>query len=791
LDLRSKTGLALLGLALTCAPVQAAAHVDKPAKTGATTGHKSSKASGKSSSAHGRAGKRRGGTPSSKTGKAGKRGRPLTRAEKKAEAARQALLMVQTIRLRSAFVASSTLRPMAQQLASMRSPSGYAAVAAYAQSHPGAGAATAYLALGHAYSLDHRYTEAADSFAKAGRADDPLSDYSDYLRAQALVSAQRYADAVPLLDHFADRHPDSIFDVNAPLLLADAYLDANNGAGAVQVLEPMLGTGEAGHADFKLALARAYQSSGQTGKAIALYRSIYVGQPLTYEASEARAYLVAMGAGPSAAERKIHADELFNAKRYSEASLEYSAVRNDSSLTPQDRDALLLYNAVCDLRLKHLSRKDVDKLQATSDDTAALKLYLYAEISRSEKNRAEHDADIAQMIEKYPQSRWLEEALYSGGNMYLLTHDATQAIYHYKLLVERFPNSIYAPSSHWRWAWMEYRLRNYSEAARLMDEQVVRYGAGIEAPSALYWRGRIYEEEEHDFTHAAAYYRSLVANYTNYYYGDLAKKRLAILGNQTEISPTPALAAVRKVTVPDLTDVVPENDPHVIKAKLLANAALNEYIAPEIAASPGSGEWGALAQAQIYSSYGEVTRALQSMKHSGISFFAIPTNEVPTAYWKLIFPQPYWGDLVADSEKNGLDPYMVASLIRQESEFNAGAVSPARAIGLMQLLPSVGKENAKKEGLRGFNASELLNPAINLELGTRNLRQVLDRFGGQPEYALAAYNAGDVPVRQWMAAGDYKDIPEFVESIPYTETREYVEAIMRNRELYRALYSGR
>ncbi len=791
MDLRSKTGLALLGLALTCAPVQAAAHVDKPAKTGATTGHKSSKASGKSSSAHGRAGKRRGGTPSSKTGKAGKRGRPLTRAEKKAEAARQALLMVQTIRLRSAFVASSTLRPMAQQLASMRSPSGYAAVAAYAQSHPGAGAATAYLALGHAYSLDHRYTEAADSFAKAGRADDPLSDYSDYLRAQALVSAQRYADAVPLLDHFADRHPDSIFDVNAPLLLADAYLDANNGAGAVQVLEPMLGTGEADHADFKLALARAYQSSGQTGKAIALYRSIYVGQPLTYEASEARAYLVAMGAGPSAAERKIHADELFNAKRYSEASLEYSAIRNDSSLTPQDRDALLLYNAVCDLRLKHLSRKDVDKLQATSDDTAALKLYLYAEISRSEKNRAEHDADIAQMIEKYPQSRWLEEALYSGGNMYLLTHDATQAIYHYKLLVERFPNSIYAPSSHWRWAWMEYRLRNYSEAARLMDEQVVRYGAGIEAPSALYWRGRIYEEEEHDFTRAAAYYRSLVANYTNYYYGDLAKKRLAILGNQTEISPTPALAAVRKVTVPDLTDVVPENDPHVIKAKLLANAALNEYIAPEIAASPGSGEWGALAQAQIYSSYGEVTRALQSMKHSGISFFAIPTNEVPTAYWKLIFPQPYWGDLVADSEKNGLDPYLVASLIRQESEFNAGAVSPARAIGLMQLLPSVGKENAKKEGLRGFNASELLNPAINLELGTRNLRQVLDRFGGQPEYALAAYNAGDVPVRQWMAAGDYKDIPEFVESIPYTETREYVEAIMRNRELYRALYSGR
>ncbi len=162
---------------------------------------------------------------------------------------------------------------------------------------------------------------------------------------------------------------------------------------------------------------------------------------------------------------------------------------------------------------------------------------------------------------------------------------------------------------------------------------------------------------------------------------------------------------------------------------------------------------------------------------------------MPTVYWKLVFPQPYWSDLVANSQKNGLDPYLVASLIRQESEFNAGAISHANAWGLMQLLPSVGKSMARKEGLKGFSTNSLLNPSINLELGTKNLRLVLDRFGGQMEYALAAYNAGDVPVRAWMAAGNYRDIAEYVESIPYTETREYVQAILRNREIYRALYS--
>ncbi len=696
---------------------------------------------------------------------------------------------VRTIRLNSAFVASAQLRPMAQQLASSRSAAGYASVLSYAQSHPGPAAATAYLSLGHAYTLDHRYDEAANAYGLAAAGGDALSDYSDYLGAQALVQANRPGAAVPLLDHFAERHPESIFAVSAPLLEANALIQQKNGAAAVKLLEPMLSTPEADHPDFKLTLGRAYQANGDNSHAAALYRSIYINQPLSFEATQARSGLVALNTPLSAAERKVHADQLFNAKHYAEANAEYLAIRNDASLSAADRDALNLYSAVCDLRQKKLGKRDIEHLPTTNDDTAALKLYLLAEISRTAKDRVTHDAIIAQMVKQYPHSRWLEEALYSGGNMYLLTHDATQAIYHYQLLIERFPNSIYAPSAHWRDAWMNYRLRQYPEAARLMDEQVTRYGAGIEAPSALYWRGRIYEEQEKNFAQAASYYRALSNNYVNYYYGLLARQRLAVLGNQPEVAPTAAVQAVRKLVVPELAVAVPEYDPHYIKAKLLANAALNEYIGPEIALSPGAGQWGALAQAQIYASFGETTRALQSMKKSGISFFSLTIKQVPESYWRLMFPQPYWSDLVADSQRNGLDPSLVASLIRQESEFNAGVVSPAHAYGLMQLLPSVGKENARREGLKGFQPAMLLNPTINLQLGTRNLRGVLDRFGGQVEYALAAYNAGDVPVRQWMAAGDYKDIAEFVESIPYTETREYVQAILRNREVYRALYA--
>lgn len=699
----------------------------------------------------------------------------------------------QTRRLTSAFHATEQLRPMAQQLAATRSAAAYAGVESYARQHPGEAAAAAYLALGHAYMLDHKYAEAAASYRKAGASGKALDDYADYLGAQASLQAGRGTDAYALLDHFADRHPDSIFNANAPVLLANAYIQQSNPQAAIKLLESLSGTDVATHNDFRYALGRAYQTAGDNAHAAPIFRSLYVSQPLSFEASQARTQLQAIGAPLSASERKSHADQLFNAKRYAEAGAEYHDIERDGAgLSSADRDTLRIYAAVCDMKLKRISRRQVEHLPEVSGDGAALKQYILAELSRNDGDESGHDAIIARMVEQFPHSRWLEEALYSGGNMYLLKLDAKQAIYHYSLLFKMFPASTYAPSAHWRTAWLNYRLRNYAEAARLMDEQIVLYPTGIETPTALYWRGRIYEDEERNYGQAVNCYRVLTSNYTNYYYANLARQRLKVLsGHAPAVSPAEPLASVPKRIVPDLTGDLPENEPHLIKARLLANAALNEYIGPEIQASSTSGEWGALAQAEIYSSYGEYTRSLQSMKHSEISFFALPVDQVPAVYWKLLFPQPYWAEIVSDAKKNGLDPDLVASLIRQESEFNTVAVSRANAYGLMQLLPSVGRSLARKEKIRGFRTSRLLDPSINLQLGTINLKNVLDRFSDQPEYALAAYNAGDTPVRRWMAAGDYKDIAEFVESIPYSETREYVQAILRNREMYRALYPER
>jgi soluble lytic murein transglycosylase len=727
-------------------------------------------------------------TSAAKKTSASVKGKPTSKLVRKAAI----LPTPESRRLSSAFIASAQLRPMAQQLVATRSAAAYSGVLAYAASHPGEAAATAELAVGHAYSLDRRYGDAQAAFRTASQKGTVLSDYADYLAAQAAVQGGHAQDAVPLLTGFGDRHPGSLFVPTAPLLLANAYLASNDANSALRVLAPQANTPAGSHADFRLSLAKAYQATGNAGEASRLYRGLYLGDALSPEAAQAKTQLAAMNLPLTAAEKKQHADAMFNAKQYVEAAMEYRALqKSDSGLTQADRDALEIYAAVCDLRLKKLTRADVAKLPVTGDDSAALKLYLQSELARSGGSTGEHDELVQAMLKEYPQSRWLEEALYSGGNMYLLKKDSVHAIEEYTQLVQHFPRSTYAPNAHWHAAWLNYRLRRYPEAARLMDEQIVNYPAGTEIPGALYWRGRLYEDEEQNFSQALNYYKALNAAYVNSYYAMLGRQRMAVIGPRDPAQPAAALASVRAVDDPHLTDALPENDPHLIKARLLANAALNEYIRPEISLSATSGSWGVLAEAEIYQSFGEDTRALQAMKRSRLPFFSLPVAEVPSAYWQMVFPRPYWSQLVSDSQAHGLDPFLVASLIRQESEFNPGAVSKANAYGLMQLLPSTGKAIAKKQGEKKFSTNELLDPIRNLSLGTQDLRNSLDRYSGQVEYALAAYNAGDGPVHQWIAMNDYKDIPEWVESIPYTETREYVQGIIRNREMYRAVYGAK
>lgn len=708
--------------------------------------------------------------------------------------ASRAVRREETARIRRAFVASSELRPMAQQLATLRTPAAYAGVTAYAHRHTGDAAAAAYLALGHAYLLDHRYAEAVENFRRARGDSAELGDIADFLAAEADHDSGNDADAEKLLHGFATRYPDSIFVDQAPELEASVLLALNNPQAARTVLAAAADTDAADRVGYELALAEAEDALGNRTSAIADYKRLLLDHPLGGDAQVARARLTALGAESTLtlAELRSLGDAYYNAGRYRAAAEQYRALlAHTAGLSAEDRNTFVMSEAACELKMHELTPAEARALPDTDDENGARRLYLLMELARDRDDEAGQQSLVAEMESRFPRSPWLAEALFSSGNMYLLKRDYANAETYYGYLAEHFPASKYAASAHWRAGWLSYRQGQYAAAARLFDDQIKRYPAASETVSALYWRARLYETMDHYPSMAAANYRAIVRAYPNYYYAQQARVRLAALGTSVHAdnlqAADPALAQFQPLPRPKLEDTFPADSPHLAKARLLANAGLNEYVAPEIQADPDSETWSALAEAQIYASYDETFRALRAMKRALPYASTAPIRAIPLAYWRILFPEPWWPTIRAEAAKNNLDPYLVASLIRQESEFNPNAISYANAWGLMQMLPSVGRRMAREEGMRNFRTFQLLDPETNIRLGTRYLRETIDKFGGVQQYALAAYNAGDNRVTDWQAAGPYSGLDEFVESIPFSETRNYVEAILRNEETYRAI----
>jgi soluble lytic murein transglycosylase len=169
-------------------------------------------------------------------------------------------------------------------------------------------------------------------------------------------------------------------------------------------------------------------------------------------------------------------------------------------------------------------------------------------------------------------------------------------------------------------------------------------------------------------------------------------------------------------------------------------------------------------------------------------YLSLPLESAPRRFWELLFPLPYRGELFQAAQARQLDPYTLAGLIRQESEFNPEAISRARALGLTQVVPATGRIHARQAGVARFNSRILLQPGPNLRIGSTILKSMLDSNGGQWEQTLAAYNAGPNRVTEWLTWYKYREPAEFVEAIPFTETRDYVQAVLRNADLYRRLY---
>jgi soluble lytic murein transglycosylase len=540
-------------------------------------------------------------------------------------------------------------------------------------------------------------------------------------------------------------------------------------------------------------VGRAYEAAGENQKAASAFRNLYFNLPTSFEADIAGTELHKLGISGSIPERRTRADLLFKAKHYSDAAHDYRELAGEVSPAERPEVQLALAGALEKSDRSRDARQILTSMGAQTGDAEAERLYLLSETERSTSDEEAVQRTLNELRQFGPSSPWLEQALLSAGNMYLLKRDYDRAIDYFRELQERFPNGARSSYAHWKAAWLAFRQGRTDQARQGFENQIALYPDSAEIPNALYWRARL-AEEEGDPAMARAFYQKLSDRFRNYYYAELGRQRLQALPRPPNddvphyalLDRVSALSTAGKITAAD----PPEDNLRVERARLLSNGGLADAAVRELqaAASQEGGTWAPPEMARVYQDGGRYDRGIEIMKRATPNYFAVDIPDLPRPYWEALFPKAYWTDLRKYSELNGLDPYLVASLIRQESEFNALALSRANAVGLMQLLPKTGKTVAKQVKLKKFSAPELYTPAVNLELGTRYFKDMVDKYNGQFEYALAAYNAGTDRVGDWLGQGHYRDPQEFVESIPFTETREYVQAILRNASVYRQLY---
>jgi soluble lytic murein transglycosylase len=449
----------------------------------------------------------------------------------------------------------------------------------------------------------------------------------------------------------------------------------------------------------------------------------------------AKAYAKALGAGlGNVGDNSAYGSVLFRLRRYADAAAQFTKVR-----TPPNLAAAAQYQrARAQVALGNIEAGRSTLRAITTaypkDTSAASALLLLADLATDDSR----DGDARQTL---------------------------------RALLKRFPTGRHATNARFRAGMIAYIQGDRKTAAAEFDSLVARDPNSSEALAAGYWAGRSYASLG-DKTRSQSRWRAVIAQEPLSYYAVMAAKRLDTTLVASDRSPAnygriPAIDTVIS-RIAALKDVGMDVEAGFENDKLfrdaLANPARMVATAHALAGSDQASRSIALGR-----------RALDEIGRS-------PEN------YRLYFPVLERETLITSSKENRLDPVLVASLIRQESNFNPLATSPAGARGLMQLMPAVGKMVADAKGIGPWDPDILYQPAINIKLGTAHLSELVRKYPDVVK-VLAAYNAGESRVARWSGKTGAGDPEVFTERIPFVETRDYVRTVLRNRAYYQALYT--
>ena len=633
-----------------------------------------------------------------------------------------------------------------------------------------------------------RREEAVPRLERAARDYPLLADYALYVLAQAFRKGGQRAEAAAALRQLLTDHPQSLFLERASRELPRDYLEAGDLAKAEEAGRQYLGAFPSGPrwAEAWLAIGEALLRSGRTQDAEDVFRRVWIEFPGNPESARAKDLL---GSIPAA--RPFTPDEQFQRAsivhqlgRFGQAVQELTPFAAAGS--PREAQArLLLGISAFNLRQYGQAVQWLDPLKEVSGASHAEALYW---LGRS----AGRSGDSVRMIETLTfladtarETRRGEEALFLLAQAAADDGDVTRAQVYLARLLAEYPRGAFADAALWLQGWLAYKQQEMPTAlaawGRLLTEEL---GSRYRVP-ALYWRGRAFEAMRQPADAVQAFRAILDSAPDQPYYRLRATERLAALARKTPV-PGPALAP--RVGKSDLGSGLHAQKARALRGLGLVDETVEEY-SEQVRSRPddraGLGEsCRAFLGLQRYDKAVWLGRGILRplfLQEGGRS----PIPE----FWQCWYPLGHL-DLVRQHAKTrGLDPYLVLALIREESAFAPHAVSRTGARGLMQLMPQTADLVARENNLPPASAAALEAPEVNIRLGVIHLADLLREIGGTLSLALASYNAGKPPVQRWVQRFGFADEAEFIEDIPYAETRNYVKRVLGSYDQYTHLYA--
>jgi len=651
--------------------------------------------------------------------------------------------------------------------------------------------ARAALALGYEEYSKSRSAQGLGWLLKAQN-DTLLREYALYWTAQAQRALGRNPDAYKVLQTIQHDYPNTAMREQLLEAFASTAVQLGHAQEAIEALEAYSAT--ASKPTLLYERARAYQAARQLPRAAKDYQTVFYKFPLADEAKPAGSALSplmhALGKEyvyPGVELQEQRAQAFYDAHKWKEARAEFEkllTMLKDPANPGHQRAQLRV--AECRVQLKG-SPSLIAAVKTPDLEVDAERLYALSQAYRSAKKEAEMFTALNTLANNYPESKWNEEGLMAAGNYHWVELERERAVVAYQRVLDSFPNGKYAFNCEWRIAWVAY-LNRQPDADDRLTTFLLKYPVSANSVDALYWLGRN-AERVGNTGRARSYYSKAVERFPQTYFGNAAAARLAKLGPGEEnpaellekIPPPPSLRAFDEPLPVAAED-------RWARAQALRAIAFDSSAEQELknAYFATSSPRFLLEAAEAAFDQGHYGAGMAYARIIVPNFDSRKISDVPVAAWKALYPLPYEAALRREAAKNDFDPMFAAGLIRQESTFQADAVSPKDAIGLMQVLPKTGKLLARQLKVR-YTKDKLFEPNYNIEIGMAYIAGLV-RQTGALEYAAAAYNAGEDRIAAWKAERNYEEIPELVESIPFTETREYVEVVLRNTQVYRMIY---